>query len=480
VGYGGATWDTAGTLTLGADNTFDIADTTLDTDGVYDQAWWKFTPTVLARVTLTASSYGFLKVYTGASFAAKVEIDYREQDGDPALALFDVAPGVEYHVLMGRGQFDDPLVTYTITWAQTALTTSPWFDDLQDDPDNYVIVTDGDLRLENPNADFAGSVFSRPEWMNDVVKGGQAREGDYRAQEEIDLDPPILSAEDCVVSHAYAGDRDAITWDTGVCPTIPLDATAATESQQTSTVWSLEHAPSIGLVSGHVYGVASGPSYGLWLLPPRDSLPPWGALYITAPNPVDYDLPADATIEWEGETPDLLGVELADGDPATSGSSDYPNKWVLNSSRGPEWVDGFTTEWRIGAVDAPSPGTDDRPWMTFDYEDGDVSWNAVPGTDAGWREAWTEDYGTFADSADSVLVAWPGTLPSGFGEWGRLARPAVKFTLRARRFRFVYEGSPVVRQCPRDDVRGTSSAPRLWPPSKSRRLAGGYPGGSNA
>jgi hypothetical protein len=112
VGYGGPTWDTAGTLTLGSDNTFDVADTTLDTDGVYDQAWWKFTGTALKRVNITASSYGFLKVYTGASFAAKVEVV--AESADPVGATVDTQ-AVEYHVLLGRGQFDPPLVTYQLT-----------------------------------------------------------------------------------------------------------------------------------------------------------------------------------------------------------------------------------------------------------------------------------------------------------------------------------------------------------------------------
>jgi len=32
----------------------------------------------------------------------------------------------------------------------------------------------------------------------------------------------------------------------------------------------------------------------------------------------------------------------------------------------------------------------------------------------------------------------------------------------------------VTRQYPRDDGRGVSSAPRLYPPVKANRLAGGY------
>lgn len=47
--------------------------------------------------------------------------------------------------------------------------------------------------------------------------------------------------------------------------------------------------------------------------------------------------------------------------------------------------------------------------------------------------------------------------------------------------RITYEAATVVRQYPRDDGRGLEIGPaRLWPPSQSRRLAGGYPGGSGA
>jgi hypothetical protein len=38
--------------------------------------------------------------------------------------------------------------------------------------------------------------------------------------------------------------------------------------------------------------------------------------------------------------------------------------------------------------------------------------------------------------------------------------------------------SNVTRQWPRDDAQGVSSSPRIWPASKSARMAGGYPGGA--
>jgi hypothetical protein len=494
VGYGGATWDTAGTLTVGAGNTFDVADTTTDADGVYDQGWWKFTPSTLTRATLTADSYGFLKVYEGASFAARVEVDYLSTDNDPAQAIFDPTPGVEYHVLMGRGEFDPPLVTYTITWAQTSLAASPWFDSLQDDPDNYIIVTDGDLRLANPNPDYSGvgaPIGSRPDWMDLVVNSSQGRDGQYQANETLG-GVDVHGAASCVIAHAFVGDEDVQEWntattgtDTGAptCRTIPT-GTAETSGSKATTGVSLDYDSVRPLFVGPTLEAAfHGPSYGLLHLPVRDNLPPWGALVDPDLDPEDYGYPAGATVQWEDVAPDLLGIELADGDPLPIGTADFTNQWVLNSTKGPVWEFGFSGAWLLGEVD--EPGYD----LAFEYGDGNddpetIEWHEIPDSEGWDGHDWHEDHTPVVEAtgADGVVLAWPaagGVLNEG-DDFQRDARIAVKYILQARRFRFVYEGTPVVRQWPRDDVRGVSAAPRLWPPSKTRRIAGGYPGGSNA
>jgi hypothetical protein len=461
VGYGGATWDTAGTLTVGSDNTFAVADSTTDADGVYDQGWWTFTaPTAYARITLTAASYGFLKVYTGASFAAKVEVDYLSQDGDPAQAIFDPTPDVEYHVLMGRGQFDPPLVTYVITWAATSLTTSPWYNTLQDDPDNYLIVTDGDLRLANPNPDYAGvgaPINSRPEWMNLIVNSSQGREGEYRAVETV-LGSDVHGAASCVISHAEVGDEDVQNWNTlttgtdngaPTCRTIPTGA-AETAGAKATTGISLDYTPGAPFDAPTLTAAYHGPSYGLLFLPVRDNLPPWGALVDPVLNPEDYGYPADATLQWEDPTPDLLGVELADGDPIPTGTADITNQWVLNSAKGPVWQFGFSGNWLMGDIDTPGPV---EPYLAFTYGDGnddpeDVEWHEVPDAEGWDGHDWHEDHTPVVEAtgADGVVVAWPasgGVLNEG-DDFQRDARIAVKFVLQARRFRFVYEGTNVV------------------------------------
>jgi hypothetical protein len=496
VGYGGPTWDTAGTLTLGSDNTFDVADTTLDTDGVYDQAWWKFTGTALKRVNITASSYGFLKVYTGASFAAKVEVV--AESADPVGATVDTQ-AVEYHVLLGRGQFDPPLVTYQLTREQAQLTASPWIDDLTEAPeeDNILIVSNGDIIDDNPNPGF--STLFMPEWTFDVIRGGQSRTGNYRLMEMLG-GSPITSAMGCAFSHAVNGEQAVVAWNaTGEPPDptpamcLPLEGAGADAEvggtlSSTHVELNFQDNSGIPFTASYMEAILAGPSHGIWYLPVRDNLNPWGTLFgsiLDTLDPEAHGYPADADVEWETPYVELVRVELTDGDPLTSSSAPFTNRWVLHDPVvAPTWEDGYTTPWKLGIV-GTSPMVDpppERPFLLFDYADGDPEWHELPNSEGWDGHDWNEDYADLepADS-DSLIIAWPTDTPSStdFNET-RLARIAVKFVLRAPRFRFIYEGSPVVRQWPRDDARGVSSAPRLRPPSKTQRIAGGYPGGSNA
>lgn len=88
--------------------------------------------------------------------------------------------------------------------------------------------------------------------------------------------------------------------------------------------------------------------------------------------------------------------------------------------------------------------------------------------------------------AGTVIVPDLLSAPPPDGYSVHLGAERSQLTFAARSFwrapllRWGREATTVVRQYPRDDARGVSSAPRLWPPSKSRRLAGGYPGGSGA
>jgi hypothetical protein len=490
VGYGGPTWDTAGTLTVGTDNTFDTADSTEDGPVVYNQAWWKFTPG-LARVTLTGDAYGFMRVYSGASLGGAVEV--AADQSEPVGLTFYPEAGIEYHVLLGIGQFDPPLPTYTIEYERFALTAGPWLDDLQDDPDNYLIVTDGDLRLENPNPDYSGSIFSRPEWMDLVARSAIARDGTYNIVGVVDGEDPVAGLS-CAVDHALNGDNGNQLWngstddpdDTspGFCRVL-FSGPADPGSPRGTTYLRKDYDANDWPVAPVASAQAAGPSYNLFLKPVRDYLPVYGALPDSViPNPEDYGYPADAVLEWEDSTAELLGVELADGDPLDEGAVDDDpdvgiiNNWALNDFRGPIWddFDEGLSDWKCGGIPSGTTGVDDRPWVPWQYIDGDTLWQEIPDS-AGWDgHDWTDDHEEIDARPDGVVVAWPVDAGVGMGTWERNAHIAVKFNLRAPRFRFIYEGvPPVTRQLQRGpDARGLSTGTRLFPAPQSGRVVGGH------
>jgi len=68
------------------------------------------------------------------------------------------------------------------------------------------------------------------------------------------------------------------------------------------------------------------------------------------------------------------------------------------------------------------------------------------------------------------LVDGTSTIITGF-EGGTAVTPV---TVRFREVYIAWRGSDVIRRYPRDDGRGMSSAPRLFPPTKANRVFGGY------
>jgi hypothetical protein len=487
MGYGGATWDTAGTLTLDADNTFDVADTGTDEPPLYDLAWWTYTPTSAGVLHVAPEEFHPAALYTGTD-AARVELGrYTPAESGDYDRAWVLTEGVEYHFLGYRLNLDPPPASgaYQYTADFTTWAISGWFDDLQDDPDNYIIVTDGDVRLNNPNPDYAGvgaPINSRPEWMDLIINSSQGREGEYRAVETLG-GSDVHGAASCVISHAEVGDEDVQNWntlttgtDTGapVCRTIPTGA-AETAGAKATTGISLDYTPGAPFDAPTLTAAYHGPSYGLLYLPVRDNLPPWGALADPVLDPEAYGYPADAVLQWEDPTPDLLGVELADGDPIPTGTADITNQWVLNSAKGPVWEFGFSGNWVMGDIDTPGPVD---PYLAFTYTDGnddpeDVEWHEVPDTE-GWG-VWHEDHTPTVDAsgADAVVVAWPasGAVLNEGDDFQRDARIAVKFVLRARRFRFVYPGGETP---PR---RGWPSNPGYTTPSNGWGRRAGLTGG---
>jgi hypothetical protein len=478
MGAGGATWDSAGTLTLGSGNTFDVADATEGlADDPYQHGWWAYTPSATQILTLDtfASTYTTgdwphadtdITVYVG-DVTDGIEVDYDDYDDDAYVGegiylsryTFTAQAGTTYYVRVGNwwgvGQYaeDSSLITYALTASATTLTTSPWIDP-GDDPDNYLIISDGTMRAANPNPFFRYEGVSPAAWTLQVIRGAQARVADYSIQSVFD-GPSTLGGVDCAIAHAGNGESPFIgqTWEEDeVCA--PL-ATGEAEPRGSAfeTTRAVTHSEPGEFVSGFTTAGMSGPAYGAWFLPVRDNLGPTGTVDLGI-DPTDYGYPADAELEWEYDYPELLGIEWADGDPVSiDDGAPYANKWGLNYTLFGTWVDGWSTPWQLGSfpIEVPIPVTEDRPEMLWSYGagiegetgvDAEDVWHPMPDSE-GWDDhGWTDSYeggGENPATSDAMVAAWPDATGMAVGESdARFARPAVKFILQARRFRFIY------------------------------------------
>lgn len=443
---GGATWDTAGDFEPGGSNTFDVSGSS-DEAPLYDLAWWKYTPT--SPGVLEVAGDMRTRVYRGT------DADRIEEAGASG---FDngwvLREGVEYRILAYRILTDTPAVTYDVGGTFTRYTASPWNDSLQDDPDNYLIISDGVMVDANPNPGYSSAFM--PEWTDDIIRDSQARRGFWRAMETLG-GADVHGAATCCIGHADNGDdaiqswNTATTGDAGTTPPVcrTLETGAATDQTSRSSISAgLEHLSGQFLVAASETAIFQGPSYGLFFLPVRDHLNPWGTLYGFSIDPVDYGYPADAIVEWENPTVDLVRVEVTDGDPLDPGTAPLTTGWYLNDAIAPVWEDGFSGPWRKGPPGL-DPGVTNRPHLFWTYDDGDVTWHEIPDSDGWDGHEWHEDYaGSEQSGADGVILSWPFAAVPGEGDpSGRLARPAVKFVLQAQRFRFVYP--PTYNPAPR-------------------------------
>jgi hypothetical protein len=135
---GGTTWDTATTLTFG-DSSTPAARSGYTFP--YYPAWWKFTATSTAPVTLDSfgtvgDGTGFedtmLTVYSGASLGSAVVVASNDEAGSdnpaaPSLSRVTFTPvvGTEYHVkLQAFGSTGSHITTYVLT-ATAAPDTPP-------------------------------------------------------------------------------------------------------------------------------------------------------------------------------------------------------------------------------------------------------------------------------------------------------------------------------------------------------------------
>jgi len=147
VSDGGATWDTAGELTLDADNHFAFADVTeAGSDSPYNHAWWTYTPTASGFLNLDtfrteatdlAAADTQIEIFTGTTDGDKVDVDGGFNDDAPsgeqppgAMYLSKLsAPlqgGTTYHILVGTYGVDGGGVTsYGLNASFTASSGPP-------------------------------------------------------------------------------------------------------------------------------------------------------------------------------------------------------------------------------------------------------------------------------------------------------------------------------------------------------------------
>lgn len=445
MGYGGATWDTAGTLTSGTDNTFNVADAT-ESDILNYQAWWKTTPGASGVVTFLPDP-GFggddglvnMKFYSGADEASKVEVTF--SDFAAGAVSYPVTGGVEYHALVGTFSPTGPPATYQLTFTQPAVTISPWFDVLRNNDENWVVLPGSELN--------EGNSFPFTEaWMDDCVRPGSFRSGDVTYQETLG-GPWDTNAEDCAIDHALWGNQFSDLWD-GTCPP-KFDGAADLEIIGDSSVThEFSNHTDLPFASDIAHMTVNTVAYGVWLKPVEENLTERGVLAV--PDPEDYGYPPDAILEWESDKVELWKVEIADaGGSAISGDPD--SRYAVNYNRQPPFDGGAWGPWILGGLPGtpvPPPAWADGPEdtsVTFASEGvdhADKTWHALDVPADGF-DSLTQDYLT--DTYDYGVIAGPA---EAFGERtlnaDRTASTGliVKVYVRSPRFRFIYVGEPTV------------------------------------
>lgn len=463
---GGATWETAGALTLGGANTFDPDDAT--SSAIFtDEGWWTFTVATPASVTLAVGPHTNFALYAGDDYAGKELVSSTgfEGDFDAGFSAFYLLTPRTYH--LAAGTVGTAPAAYQVTYSSRPAATSSWISDLRDDPTNILTVVDLD-----------------DDWVDDIIRPGSYRAGDVGFIEELG-GPWSSAAAECAIRHAKWGNQFSQTWD-DICPALfsgPADLEIIGNSSVSYTYG--EHT-GLPFIADSTVVKVSTPSFGIWLKPVEENLPERGIL--AEPDPVDYGLPAEARIEYELDHVELIGLEIAER--IGSVGSDPDTRFAVNHSLQPSFSGGEWGPWLRGNLPGLPPevvpdwATGGNYAITFASEPvafEDKTWHTLDVPDDGF-DSLTQDY--LNDGYDYGVVAGPA---EAFGERlldaSRVAPVGLMLRVHVRspRFRFIYDGpTTVVRQWPRDDVRGVSSAPRLWPPSKQKRLAGGYPGGSNA
>jgi hypothetical protein len=431
VSTGGATFGTAGTLDLGAGNTFLRADA-VESTYLDNQGWFTFTLTTPKVVDFAFNPGTGFRLLIGDTEDDLTTVSAASITGSSPTgfnANYLLAPDTYYLVV---GEFTDPPTTYQVTYSSRTAATSEWYSDLRDDPTNI-------LPLDETLADV---------WDADVIRRGSYREGNVFYQETLG-GPWSTAAMECARNHALWGNQFSALW-TDVCPPL-FDGVADVETIGDSSVsyhYSFETGTSVGDSTRIIVRTTA---WGIWLKPVEENLPPRGVL--PHPSPEDYGYPTEAEIEWESPVVELIGLEIADG-AGNPFDPDPDSRYAVNYDKQPSFTGGDFNGWQLGNLPGGPPvllpdwvdGPEDYS-ITFSSEavaEGDKTWHALDVPADGFASL-TQDYLT--DTYDYGVIAGPS---EAFGEGvldddrGADVAIMVRVHVRSPRFRWIYDGPTVV------------------------------------
>ena len=220
--------------------------------------------------------------------------------------------------------------------------TTGWIADLQDNDENWVVVPGSDLNLQNNYPDTLP-------WMENCVRTGSRRKGDYTIQEVLD-GPWGTAARDCAITHATYGARNITLLWAGVCPTLPAGTAELELIGNSGVTYHYSSNPGAfpaGADSAHM--TVTTVAYGIYLQPVIENLTERGVL--SFPDPETYGAPADATITWEEDQVTVWKVEIADA--AGQPGSDPDSRYAVNYNLQPDFASGSWGAWTLGFL----PGT---------------------------------------------------------------------------------------------------------------------------
>lgn len=432
MGYGGATWDTAGTLELDAPNTFnqdDADDLNLDDYAFHDEGWWVYSPTFHheGRVRTGDGLTGYV-VLSGPDEPHAELVTYRGSDGVGDFYWF--IAGRTYHIAVGNLTAETGLTYQVFLDNVVPLATTTWYDDLKNRTDNI---------LESNEREGPYGVAT--------TRGRDKSFGITRA-----IDSPEMSDIGCAWLHAHFGSEGAIIWN-GVCPPVFPGTTPSTNpfNPYKDADFSVSHGGSarVNLHGGaiHAWEVHN-------LTPPNGVLPLPDPLTNTGVYLNDYEL------EWEDQHVKIRGIEFAGDDRPTipqqiANAEAADEEWTAPSDVGITYRDEHVIPAPFKVVPI-SYNTEDGQYeywpkgglssdVTLDSS-GVPTWTTLYGSMTGegtdWSYFFFPEEGSSYAPGDYVFGAAIESVDNDLGG-PEDERPSytlcARFSLQAARYRFIYK-----------------------------------------